>query len=155
DVPACRRGPAELPLAARAWNRLRLSLRGPMVTIELNGQVVYERNLEPTNQRTFGLFHFLGNSAVRVRNALMRGDWPKTVPPVAVQELADDTTDQLDAELAGLKAEFSHDFQKDGIPDQYFKSPVPNPTLRIIAGPPGVQASQRAAGPHVGFNIIP
>jgi hypothetical protein len=155
DVPARRRGPAELPLVARAWNRLRLSLRGPLVTIELNKQVVYERDLEPTNQRTFGLFHFLGNSAVRVRNAVMRGDWPKAVPPVAAQELADDTIDKLDAELAGLKAEFSHDFQKDGIPDRYFKSPLPSPTLRIIPGPLGVQASQRAAGPHVGFNIVP
>ncbi|MBC8166226.1 MAG: DUF1583 domain-containing protein, partial [Bryobacteraceae bacterium] len=125
------------------------------VAIELNGQVVYERNLEPTNQRTFGLFHFLDSSAVRVRNAVMRGDWPKAVPPVAAQELADDTTDKLDAELAGLKSVFSHDFQKDGVPDQYFKSPVPNPTLRIVPGPLGVQASQRAAGTHVGFNIYP
>jgi hypothetical protein len=139
DVPACRRGPAELPLVAGAWNQLRLSLRSATVTIELNGQVVYERNLEPTNQRTVGLFHFLGNSAVRVRNAAMRGDWPKAVPPVAAQELADDTTDKLNAELAGLNSEFSHDFQKDGIPDQYFKSPVPNPTLRIIPGPLGVR----------------
>jgi len=155
DVPACRRGPAELPLVARAWNRLRLSLRGALVTIELNSQVVYERNLEPTNQRTFGLFHFLGHSAVRVRNAIMRGDWPKAVPPVAAQELADATTDRLDAELAGLKAKFSHDFQKDGVSQQYFKSPAPNPTLRMIPGPLGVEASQRAAGPHMGFNIIP
>lgn len=155
EVPACRRGPTELPLQARAWNRVRLSLQGSTVTIALNGQVVYERELELTNQRTFGLFHFLGNSAVRVRNAVMRGDWPKGVPPVAAQELADDTTDKLDAELAGLAAVFAHDFQKDGIPEQYFKSPVPNPTLRVIPGPLGVQASQRAAGPHVGFNIYP
>ena len=85
----------------------------------------------------------------------MRGDWPKTVPAVAAQELADDTTDKLDAELAGLNSEFSHDFQKNGVPDQYFKSPAPNPTLRIVPGPQGVQASQRAVGPHAGFNIIP
>ena len=155
DVPACRRGPARLPLAAHEWNRLRLSLRGPTVTIELNGQHIYERDLEPTNQRTFGLFHFLGNSAVRVRNAVMRGDWPKTVPPVAAQELADDTTDTLDAELAGLNSVFSHDFQKDAAPEQYFISPLPNPTLRIIPVSQGIQASQRAAGPHTGFNIIP
>lgn len=155
DVPSNRRGPAQLPLKVRAWNQLRLILRGQTVTIELNGQVVYERTLEPNNQRTFGLFHFLGHSAVRVRNAVMRGEWPKTVPSVEAQELADDTTDRLNAELAGLKAEFSHDFQKAGIPEQYFKSPLPGITLRVIPGPDGVRASQRAAGPHVGFNLYP
>lgn len=155
DVPECRRGPARLPLVPKAWNQLRLMLRGTLVTIELNGQTVYERKLEPTNQRTFGLFHFLGKSAVRVRNAAMRGDWPKAVPSIGAQELADDTVEKLNADLARLKSEFSHDFQKDGVPDQYFKVPVPNPTLRVIAGPQGLQASQRAAGPHTGFNIIP
>ena len=155
DVPACRRGPAELPLVTHAWNQLRLSLQDTTVTIELNGRLVYERNLEPTNQRTFGLFRFLGNSSVRVRNAVMQGNWPKTVPPVAAQELADDTTDKLDQELAGLNSVFSHDFQKDGNPEQYFITPAPNPTLRIIPVPQGIQASQRAIGTHTGFNIIP
>lgn len=155
DVLTCRRGPSKLPLVEREWNRIRLSLQGPTVRIELNGQLIYERNLEPTNQRTFGLFHFLGNRAVRVRNAVMRGDWPNTIPPATAQELADDTTDKLDTERAGLNSEFSHDFQKNGVPDQYFKSPGPNPTIRIIPGPQGVQASQRAVGPHAGFNIIP
>ncbi len=155
DIPLCRRGPADLPLVAREWNSVRLSLRGPTVTIALNGHLVYERELESTNLRTFGLFHFLGASAVRVRNAVMRGDWPKNVPSVAAQELADDETDQLDFARKGLTSEFSHDFRKEGVPDQYFKSPAPNPTLRMISVPQGVQASQRAAGPHMGFNIIP
>lgn len=154
-VPACRRGPAELPLKAEAWNLLRLSFRGPVVTVELNGQVVYERTLEPTNLRTFGLFHFQGNSAVRVRNAVLRGEWPQTVPPLDGQALADDTVEKLDADLAGLKAEFTHNFQQAGIPDQYFKSPLPGPTLKVLASPQGVQASQRSAGPHGGFNIHP
>ena len=154
DVEECRRGPAELPLLAGNWNQLRLLLRGATVSIELNGTLVYQRNLETTNQRTFGLFHFLGNTAVRVRNAVMRGDWPKMVPPIADQELADDTIDQLDAELAKLKSEFSHDFMKDGAPDQYFKMPGANITMKVVPGPQGVQASQRSAGPHTGFNII-
>ncbi len=155
DVPACRRGPPELPLVTRAWNQLRLSIQGTTVTIELNGRLVYERNLEPTNQRTLGLFHFSGNSTARVRKAVMQGSWPRTIPQVSAQELADDTTDKLDQELAGLSSVFSHDFQKDGNPEQYFISPLPNPTLRIISVPQGIQASQRAVGTHTGFNIIP
>ena len=155
DVPACRRGPAELPLMSGEWNQLRLLIEGALVKVELNGQLIYERKLESTNQRTFGLFHFQGNTSVRVRNAVMRGDWPKQVPSVTSQELADDTIDRLEADLAGLRAEFVHDFQKDGAPDQYFKSPTPNTTLRVIHNPQGVQASQRAVGPHTGFNIIP
>ena len=87
DEPKNRRGPAWLPLATGAWNHVKLSLLGNTVTIELNGQTVYSRELETTNRRTFGLFHFADKSEVRVRNVIMRGDWPKTLPSIANQEL--------------------------------------------------------------------
>jgi tetratricopeptide (TPR) repeat protein len=84
--PSVRRGPDRLPLKDKAWNRLKLQLVGDKVTLTLNDTVVCERNLEPTNQRNFGLFHFAEESEVRVRNVTYRGDWPKTLPQV--QELA-------------------------------------------------------------------
>ena len=80
DEPENRRGPASLPLKPNAWNRLVLSLSGDKVTIELNGQTIYERALEPTNQRTFGLFHFADETQVRVRSIVYQGHWPRSLP---------------------------------------------------------------------------
>lgn len=88
DEPADRRGPPKLPLRENDWNRLVLSLKGDIVSLALNGDLVYERALEPTNQRNFGLFHYADESEVRVRNIAYRGDWPRTLPLPADQELA-------------------------------------------------------------------
>ena len=57
-----------------------LRLEGDKVTIELNGQPVFERQLEPENQRTFGLFHYADETQVRVRNVTYQGNWPRTLP---------------------------------------------------------------------------
>jgi hypothetical protein len=88
DEPVIRRGPKTLPLKVHDWNKVKLSLRGDIVTLALNGVEVCQRPLEPTNQRDFGLFHYSDATAVRVRNITYRGDWPRQVPPVAKQELA-------------------------------------------------------------------
>jgi hypothetical protein len=77
---ANRRGPEKLPLKGRAWNRLRLSLAGNKLTLRLNDVEVYLRELEPTNQRLFGLFHYADETEVRVRNVIYRGEWPKKLP---------------------------------------------------------------------------
>lgn len=155
-VPQNRRGPAEIPLRANAWNRLKVTIRGAMVAIELNEQLVYERELEPTNQRAFGLFHFADRYEARVRNAVMRGDWPKSLPDVSHQELAGHpVVDQLDADLPRLKSVFSHDFQKDGLPEKYFKVPPFANTARLLPGPDGVQALQFSTGGWVTTDIMP
>jgi tetratricopeptide (TPR) repeat protein len=75
-----RRGPASLPLNPKAWNRLKLGLAGDVVTITLNEVLIYERPIEPTNSRTFGLFHYANETEARVRNPTYRGDWPRTPP---------------------------------------------------------------------------
>src|SRR5262249_43426249 len=49
-------------------------------TLELNGTVVYEYPLVADDDRSFGLYHDKGKSSVRVRNVVLTGDWPKTVP---------------------------------------------------------------------------
>ncbi len=38
------------------------------VTIDLNGQTIYERPLEPTLGRQFGLFHYKDQTSAQVRN---------------------------------------------------------------------------------------
>ena len=83
-----RRGPEKLPLKENDWNRLRLSLKGDVASVSLNGEAVFERTLEPTNQRNFGLFRFADQTEARVRHVVYRGDWPKTLPSVEEQELA-------------------------------------------------------------------
>ena len=66
---------------------MKVEVTGDMVTLELNGQQIYERQLEPTNRRRFGLFNYAEQTVTRVRNVVMRGDWPKTVPSISDQEL--------------------------------------------------------------------
>ena len=78
----CRRGPAELPLKAGAWNRMVLAVSGDRLTLRLNDQIIYDRPIEPTNQRTFGLFHYADESEARVRNVTYRGAWPKEKPTI-------------------------------------------------------------------------
>ena len=70
-----------MPAAAAAWNRVRLAVAGDGVTVALNGTPVYERPIEPTNQRLFGLFHYTDRTEARVRGMTLTGDWPKQLPP--------------------------------------------------------------------------
>ncbi len=79
-APDDRRGPPSLPLKAREWNRLVLTLSGDRVALRLNGQLIYERALEATNQRFFGLFHYADETEARVRKVHYRGDWPRSLP---------------------------------------------------------------------------
>jgi hypothetical protein len=78
--PACRRGTAPLPLKKGEWNRVVLRLKGDVVTLALNDTPIYERSLEPTNQRNFGLFHYADETEARVRSILYRGEWPHILP---------------------------------------------------------------------------
>ncbi|MBI3863250.1 MAG: DUF1583 domain-containing protein, partial [Planctomycetia bacterium] len=88
DEPANRRGPKTLPLKAGDWNQMRVTVKGDTVTLALNGTQVYERSLESSNQRIFALFHYIDETQVRVRKIIYRGAWPRTLPPLADQELA-------------------------------------------------------------------
>ena len=80
DEPACRRGPGPLPLEVGAWNRMALAVVGDRLALRLNDELVYERPIEPTNQRTFGLFHYADEAEARARNVTYRGAWPKEKP---------------------------------------------------------------------------
>jgi hypothetical protein len=80
----CRRGPASLPLKVREWNKMAVSLAGDRISLRLNGELIYERTLEPTNQRGFGLFHFADETEARVRSVSYEGAWPKSLPASVV-----------------------------------------------------------------------
>ena len=62
------------------WYRLVLGLAGDRITLELNDQPIYERSLEPTNQRSFGLFHYADETMARVRHVTYHGQWPHSLP---------------------------------------------------------------------------
>ncbi|MCA9061184.1 MAG: DUF1583 domain-containing protein, partial [Planctomycetaceae bacterium] len=118
--PAHCRGPALLPLKADDWNKMEVDLRGDVVTLRINAQDVFQRTLEPSNQRTFGLFHFADRTSLRVRNMTWRGDWPRELLPVAEQELASQDTQFLYENTEHLAAAFIHDFTSDGLPENDF-----------------------------------
>lgn len=138
DEPANRRGPKKLPLQAGQWNHMKLVIVGDTVTLELNGEVIYERLLESDNERTFGLFHFADESLVRVRNVVMRGDWPNTLPSVSEQGLADPLIAEIDAGLSKLKSEFVHNFTTSGMPAEFFKLAGQSASRYVSVRPDGV-----------------
>ena len=98
--PDCQRGPAQLPLANDAWNRAEVSLEGETVRIQLNGQLVYERALEPTNDRRFGVFHFRDQTAAQVRNVTMTGDWPSSL---TAEQMANPFMEDDSAKTPGVR----------------------------------------------------
>ena len=75
DEPEHRRGPDRLDLAPDEWHAVTLTVSGDVVTLELDGTLIYERPLDPANRRTFGLFRWSGDRPVRVRNVTLSGAW--------------------------------------------------------------------------------
>jgi tetratricopeptide (TPR) repeat protein len=79
DEPANRRGPEQLPLNAGKWNTLSVAIEGETARLTLNGTLVYERPLEPGNDRLFGFFHEKNRTSSQVRNVVLRGEWPDSL----------------------------------------------------------------------------
>ena len=80
EEPENRRGPKRLPFRLNNWNSALLEIRGGQVQVELNGELVYSRSVEPTMGARFGLYHRRSRSAARVRNIVLSGDWPEWSP---------------------------------------------------------------------------
>ncbi|MGZ0171065.1 MAG: DUF1583 domain-containing protein [Planctomycetales bacterium] len=116
--PKNRRGAERLPLKIQDWNAVRLTLRGDTVILVLNGAPIYERKLEPTNQRTFGLFHYSDQTEARVRNIVWRGEWPKTIPLLPEQELFVPDHECLDG-LENLTEVFTHNFADEIVEGEF------------------------------------
>ncbi len=84
--PEYRRGPSSLPLKENDWNQVETTIRGDTVIVSLNGTVVYERPLEPSIVRTFGLFR-RRNQSSQVRGITLTGPWPETLTPEIAENL--------------------------------------------------------------------
>jgi hypothetical protein len=83
-------GAAEkIDLKPNDWNKIKLTLKGDQLTVAVNGTDVATHTVTARhNERFFGLFRFSNKTACRVRNLVYRGDWPKLLPAIADQELA-------------------------------------------------------------------
>ena len=110
DEPQHRRGGATLPLKVNAWNRVALSLQGDVVRLSINGQLVYERPLEPTNQRTFGVFHYADQTEARVRTLPGAATGRARCRPWPSRSSSGDSPVFLDEQRDSLTAAFEHDF---------------------------------------------
>ncbi|HSG71079.1 MAG TPA: DUF1583 domain-containing protein, partial [Planctomycetaceae bacterium] len=155
DEPENHRGPEQLPFNLNNWNQVKLSLEGSQVSLELNGQLIYQRELESTNHRTFGLFHYADRTELLARNLVMRGDWPKTLPRLSDQELADPALVAAERNLEKLKTGFHHDFARDGLPIPMFTYTGANPADKHNIVPGGVRATMQNATDFEGVAMIP
>lgn len=103
---------AGVPLEEKAWNRATLSVQGNQLRLTVNEQPVYSGTIGITNDRSFGLFHFADQSEARVRNIVVRGNWPKQIPRIEDQELKGPSTETEDRERAALPESFDIDLTR-------------------------------------------
>ncbi len=115
--PQHRRSKGPLPLKPAEWNRVTLMTVGDTVNLSLNGEPIYSRPLEATNLRTFGLFHWADQTEVRVRRMQWTGKWPKELPPLAEQSLADLSLEKSLGDRMQLESVIDHDFRQPLPPD--------------------------------------
>ncbi|HET6424070.1 MAG TPA: DUF1583 domain-containing protein [Planctomycetaceae bacterium] len=109
-----------LPLKKQDWNAVRFQVRGDELSIVLNGDEVFSHAIEPTNQRHFGFFHYVNESTARVRQVRYRGEWPRELPAVADQELAEGPEKNLHNVEATLPARLEYDMTKTSLDPQKF-----------------------------------
>ncbi|MCA9048546.1 MAG: DUF1583 domain-containing protein [Planctomycetaceae bacterium] len=134
DRPDERRGPEQLPFINAAWNRLRLDLRESLLQIFLNDVLICEHQLTTQPPPIFGLFHFCDRSGVRVRNVLWRGDWPKQLPPISEQTLADQSFREIERRIASLPKVLQHRFQSAADDDLFDTTAVESGLSSVSTG---------------------
>ncbi|TWU01662.1 DUF1583 domain-containing protein [Neorhodopirellula pilleata] len=78
--PLYRKGPRPLPIKQGDWNQIRVEHAGDNLLVSVNDVLVYQRPVESQTDTTFGLYRTSRSSEVRVRNAVMTGDWPESIP---------------------------------------------------------------------------
>ena len=152
---ANRRGPKTLPLLANAWNRASVKLKGDVIDVTLNGQLVYQRALESTNQRHFGFFYFSDQSELMVRNVRWTGQWPRELMAVKDQELATEHAEFLDQNIAHLKASFEYDFVRQGLDEDRFSVVKGNAKENFKVTPEGLVAIRPSTGGYQHATVAP
>ncbi|WP_372716509.1 DUF1583 domain-containing protein [Novipirellula sp.] len=148
-----QRGDKTLPLKQKQWNHVELIVSGDVVNIQLNGALVFERKLEPTNLRTFGLFHYADSSAAAVKNIRWRGDWPKSLPSPHHQELANATFETI-LEGSKLLQTFEYDFAQ-GLPLDKFLISGEGWRDHLDQLTDGIQTRLKGRDYHIGNQFSP
>ena len=85
--PLSRRGPRPLPLKDGDWNTVTLARADGKVTITLNDEVIYQRAVDFGGDHSFGFYRDRTQTAAKIRNVVMTGDWPETLPADALENL--------------------------------------------------------------------
>jgi hypothetical protein len=86
--PLSRRGPRPLPLKESEWNAVTLARADGKVTLTLNDEVIYQRAVDFGGDHSFGFYRDRTKSAAKIRNVVMTGDWPETLPADALENPA-------------------------------------------------------------------
>ena len=86
--PLNRRGPRPLPFKMNDWNRVTVARTDTAVTLSLNDVAVYQRPVDWFGDHRFGFYRPQMATDAQVRNVVLTGDWPETVP----QEFLDNPT---------------------------------------------------------------
>lgn len=150
--PDFRRGPSTLPLLVSEWNHMKLQFDDDSLQLILNDELVYERPLGADAARTFGLFHYSDQTEASVRNVVLRGDWPRSVPTRQQQELATSEAVELDQDLPRLTSVFQHNFA-EGVDETYFTATPGD--ARIQQRPDGFRATVSRPGRWMHAGLIP
>ncbi|MCA9059612.1 MAG: DUF1583 domain-containing protein, partial [Planctomycetaceae bacterium] len=131
-------GAAEsLPVKSGEWNHIRLELTGDQLTISVNDVVAATIEVtEPPQRRQFGLFRYSNLTRARVQNLVYRGDWPKTLPAVADQQLA---VPQTDAFLSGAVATLEADLSQSAARLQEQKLRITGPDDQHLTSATGLE----------------
>lgn len=147
-APGRHAGVESFPLKSGEWNRMKVQVNGDAFRLRLNDVLIHESEIAATNDRSFGLFYYCDQTEARIRNIVLKGDWPKSVPPVAQQELRGTETDALDRERAALAESFEFDFTKATEVQRKttFADYVEGQSSNALF-PGGLQMSGAAAGP--------
>ncbi|MCA9060714.1 MAG: DUF1583 domain-containing protein, partial [Planctomycetaceae bacterium] len=148
--PANQSEPIESPgySLRSGWNQMRMQLAGDLLTLQLNRQQVYHDRVDSHSDRTFGLFHDLGEASVRVRNVTWTGDWPRELPSLRDQELRSTTLDEMEAHVAGLKEHVAYDFVRERPRAEKIPNSLPFSTQQFLTqvNDPGAKLLVRTDG---------
>ena len=71
---------ATIKLESNAWNRVQVRIEGGKVVLSIAGTDVYRRPLEKDSVARFGFYCDPQKDQVRIRNVVLKGDWPTELP---------------------------------------------------------------------------
>jgi hypothetical protein len=74
-------------LKEMSWNEITLRREGDIIIIALNDQDIYQQTAEEPYNGRFGFLQVPEQFQVRVRNAILTGDWPEILPQDLFEEI--------------------------------------------------------------------